>query len=111
MRLRYTQSPQVCLHALSAVIVHSLLPGLRPADGSPASGHRRLGRSGASSTGALAGCSLRRCRLGDLSLRYPGRLAKVRVRPRLQKGDSYDNGLSESIIGLFDTEVTRRRSP
>ena len=27
------------------------------------------------------------------------------------RGDSYDNALAESIIGLYKTEVTRRRGP
>lgn len=27
------------------------------------------------------------------------------------KGDSYDNSLAESVIGLFKTEVIRRRNP
>jgi transposase InsO family protein len=27
------------------------------------------------------------------------------------KGDSYDNALAESVIGLFKTEVIRRRGP
>jgi transposase InsO family protein len=26
-------------------------------------------------------------------------------------GDSYDNALAESVIGLFKTEVIRRRGP
>ncbi len=26
-------------------------------------------------------------------------------------GDSYDNAMAESVIGLFKTEVTRRRGP
>ena len=37
-----------------------------------------------------------------------GRIRAVRRQPRR---DSYDNALAESIIGLYKTEVTRRRGP
>ena len=35
----------------------------------------------------------------------------VLSRPSAAEADSYDNALAESIIGLYKTEVTRRRGP
>jgi transposase InsO family protein len=47
-----------------------------------------------------------------LSLRYTERLAEAGIEPSVgSRGDSYDNALAESIIGLFKTEVIRRRGP
>jgi putative transposase len=47
-----------------------------------------------------------------LSMRYTGRLADAGIAPSVgSRGDSYDNALAESIIGLFKTEVIRRRGP
>ena len=47
-----------------------------------------------------------------LSIRYTERLAEVGIEPSVgSKGDSYDNALAESVIGLFKTEVIRRRGP
>ena len=47
-----------------------------------------------------------------LSIKYTERLAQVGIEPSVgSKGDSYDNALAESVIGLFKTEVIRRRGP
>ena len=47
-----------------------------------------------------------------LSIRYSERLAEAGINPSVgAAGDSYDNALAESIIGLFKTEVIRRRGP
>ena len=47
-----------------------------------------------------------------LSIRYSERLAEAGVEPSVgSKGDSYDNALAESIIGLFKSEVIHRRGP
>jgi putative transposase len=47
-----------------------------------------------------------------LSIRYTERLAEAGIEPSLGSvGDSYDNALAESIIGLYKTEVIRRRGP
>lgn len=47
-----------------------------------------------------------------LSIRYSERLADVGAQPSVgSTGDSYDNALAESIIGLFKTEVIRQRGP
>jgi len=47
-----------------------------------------------------------------LSIRYSERLAEVGIDPSVgSAGDSYDNALAESIIGLFKTEVINRRGP
>jgi putative transposase len=47
-----------------------------------------------------------------LSIRYTERLAEAGLEPSVgSKGDSYDNALAESVIGLFKTEVIRRRGP
>ena len=47
-----------------------------------------------------------------LSIRYTERLAKEGIEPSVgSRGDSYDNALAESVIGLFKTEVIRRRGP
>jgi putative transposase len=47
-----------------------------------------------------------------LSIRYTERLAEAGMEPSVGTiGDSYDNALAESVIGLFKTEVIRRRGP
>ena len=47
-----------------------------------------------------------------LSIRYTERLAEAGIEPSVGSvGDSYDNALAETIIGLFKTEVIRRRGP
>jgi putative transposase len=47
-----------------------------------------------------------------LSIRYTERLAEAGIEPSVgSRGDSYDNAMAESIIGLFKTEVIRRRGP
>ena len=45
-----------------------------------------------------------------LSIKYTERLAEVGIEPFVDSvGDSYDNALAETVIGLFKTEVIRRR--
>jgi putative transposase len=47
-----------------------------------------------------------------LSMRYTERLADAGIEPSVgSRGDSYDNALAESVIGLFKTEVIRRKGP
>jgi transposase InsO family protein len=47
-----------------------------------------------------------------LSIRYTERLAEVGVEPSVGSvGDSYDNAMAETVIGLYKTEVIRRRGP
>jgi putative transposase len=47
-----------------------------------------------------------------LSIRYSERLAEVGALPSVgSAGDSYDNAAAESLIGLFKTELIRRRGP
>jgi putative transposase len=47
-----------------------------------------------------------------LSIRYTERLAEVGAEPSVGSvGDSYDNALAETIIGLYKTEVIHRRGP
>jgi transposase InsO family protein len=47
-----------------------------------------------------------------LSMRYTERLADAQIAPSVgSRGDSYDNALAESIIGLFKTEVIRLKGP
>ncbi len=47
-----------------------------------------------------------------LSIRYSERLEQDGVEPSVGSvGDSYDNALAESIIGLYKTEVIRHRAP
>ena len=47
-----------------------------------------------------------------LSIRYTERLAEAGIEPSVGRvGDSYDNALAESIIGLYKTEVIRQRGP
>ena len=46
------------------------------------------------------------------SIRYTERLAEVGATPSIGSvGDSYDNAMAESIIGLFKTELIRRNGP
>ena len=46
------------------------------------------------------------------SIRYTERLAEADARPSIGSvGDSYDNALAESIIGLFKSELIHRRGP
>ncbi len=47
-----------------------------------------------------------------LSIRYTERLADAGIEPSVGTvGDSYDNALAESVIGLYKTEVIRRQGP
>ena len=47
-----------------------------------------------------------------LSIRYTERLADVGVVASVgSRGDSYDNALAETIIGLYKTELVRNRGP
>lgn len=47
-----------------------------------------------------------------LSIRYSERLAEAGAQPSVGSvGDSYDNALAETIIGLFKTEVIHHRGP
>ena len=47
-----------------------------------------------------------------LSIRYTDRLAEAGIESSVgTTGDSYDNALAESVIGLYKTEVIRRRGP
>lgn len=47
-----------------------------------------------------------------LSMRYTDRLADAGIAPSVgSRGDSYDNALAETIIGLFKTEVIQRQGP
>jgi len=47
-----------------------------------------------------------------LSMRYTDRLGDAGIAPSVgRRGDSYDNALAESVIGLFKTEVIRQLGP
>ena len=47
-----------------------------------------------------------------LSMRYTDRLADAGIALSVgSRGDAYDNALAETVIGLFKTEVIRRRGP
>jgi putative transposase len=47
-----------------------------------------------------------------VSIKYTERLAEVGIEPSVGSvGDSYDNALAETVIGLFKTEVIYRRGP
>ena len=47
-----------------------------------------------------------------LSMRYTDRLSDAGIEPSVgSRGDSYDNALAESIIGLFKTEVIQLQGP
>ena len=47
-----------------------------------------------------------------LAIRYSERLAEEGIQPSVGSvGDSYDNAMAESIIGLYKTEVIERCAP
>lgn len=47
-----------------------------------------------------------------LSIRYSERLSEAGIEPSAGSvGDSYDNAMAETIIGLFKTEIIHRRGP
>ena len=47
-----------------------------------------------------------------LSIRYTERLAEAGIEPSVgSRGDSYDNALAESVIGLYKTELIRQQGP
>ena len=47
-----------------------------------------------------------------LAIRYTERLDEAGIEPSVGSvGDSYDNALAETVIGLFKTEVIHRRGP
>ena len=48
----------------------------------------------------------------SVSIRYTERLTEAGIEPSVGSvGDSYDNALAETVIGLFKTEVIHRRGP
>jgi len=58
-------------------------------------------RAGANSSG--------RC---NTPIRYTERLEGAGIAPSVASvGDSYDNAMAESMVGLYKTEVIRRRGP
>ena len=47
-----------------------------------------------------------------LSIRYSERLAEAGIAPSVGSvGDSYDNAMAETVIGLYKTELIHRRAP
>ena len=47
-----------------------------------------------------------------LSIRYTQRLTEAGIEPSVGSvGDSYDNALAESVIGLYKTELIREKGP
>jgi putative transposase len=47
-----------------------------------------------------------------LAIRYTERLADAgAVRSAGSRGDSYDKALAESVVGLFKTELVRKKKP
>jgi putative transposase len=47
-----------------------------------------------------------------VSMRYTNRLTEADIAPSVgSRGDSYDNALAESVIGLFKTEVIQHKGP
>ena len=47
-----------------------------------------------------------------LSMRYTERLEEAGIAPSVgSRGDSYDNALAETVIGLYKTELIHRRGP
>ena len=47
-----------------------------------------------------------------VSIRYSERLAEAGIEPSVgSRGDSYDNALTETINGLYKTELIHRRAP
>jgi len=47
-----------------------------------------------------------------LSIRYTEQLAAAGAVTSVgSKGDSYDNAMAESVIGLYKTELVRRKGP
>ena len=47
-----------------------------------------------------------------LSIKYTERLAESEIKPSVGSvGDSYDNAMAETVIGLYKTEVIRRLGP
>ena len=47
-----------------------------------------------------------------LSIRYTERLVEAGIEPSVGSiGDSYDNAMAESVIGLYKTEVIRKKGP
>ena len=47
-----------------------------------------------------------------LSIRYTNRLTEAGIEPSVGSvGDSYDNALAESVIGIYKTELIHKRAP
>jgi transposase InsO family protein len=71
---------------------------------------RRSGKRQEEETGGLIHHSDRGSQ--SLGIRYTERLAEAGIEPSVgSRGDSYDNALAESVIGLYKTELIRKRSP
>jgi putative transposase len=77
--------------------------------GSQRPGDGRLGHAADSNTGLIAHSDA-----GSqyLSIRYTERLASAGIEPSVGSvGDSFDNALAETIIGLYKTELIYRQGP
>jgi transposase InsO family protein len=49
---------------------------------------------------------------GNVSINYTGRLAEAGIEPSVGRiGDSYDNALAETIIGLYKAELIYKDGP
>ena len=82
---------------------------LRPTDRGLAGQPHRFGGLCPRRTGAGASCPPA-CQY--VSIKYSERLAEAGIEPSVGSvGDSYDNALAETVIGLFKTEVIHRRGP
>ena len=50
--------------------------------------------------------------MNSIGRRYTERLAEAGAVTSVgSKGDSYDNAMAESVIGLYKTELVRRKGP
>jgi transposase InsO family protein len=75
----------------------------------PSTISRELRRNTATRSGGL---EYRATPAQYLSIRYTERLAEAGIEPSVGSvGDSYDNALAETIIGLYKTELIRQCGP
>ena len=103
----------------SVELVHNGPPANRPGVSTPSNKHSGPTSTSTSATRhslprPAAGPSLRRRALNGqyLSIRYTNRLTEAGIEPSVGSvGDSYDNALAESVIGLYKTELIHKRAP
>ena len=96
--------------------VHSWLAGIEQSANRPGARRARASTSGHGDRTrripTTAWCIIPTPAAKYLSIRYSNRLTEAGIEPSVGSvGDSYDNALAESVIGLYKSELIRTKGP